>query len=35
LWAREGRISYLRIGNRLKFRAEQIEAWLRQREVVV
>jgi excisionase family DNA binding protein len=31
--ARDGRLPHIKLSNRLKFRPEHIEAWLRQREV--
>ena len=31
--AREGRIPYIKVSNRLRFRPEDIEKWLRLREV--
>ncbi|MGH9691153.1 MAG: helix-turn-helix domain-containing protein [Candidatus Acidiferrales bacterium] len=31
--ARDGRLPHLKVGNRLRFRPDQIEVWLCQREV--
>lgn len=31
--SREGRLPHIKVSNRLRFRREQIEEWLRQREV--